>query len=148
MMQHARTRVDAAALRGRRTLGLAGLTGVAVAPAAGSSRPRAGGASGGGSASTVSSSTLVIDSTFDLKTADPARSYEFTGELLAHNVYEHATTYAGNDLTKPVPQLTNFAWSNGEKTLTLPMNGTHRFADGTSVTAADIAFSYQPLQGT
>ena len=147
MMQHARTRVDAAAWRGRRTLGLAGLTVVAVALAACSSGTSAGGASGSGSASTASSSTLVIDSTFDLKTADPARSYEFTGELLAHNVYEHATTYAGNDLTKPVPQLTNFAWSNDDKTLTLTLNGAHRFADGTPVTAADIAFSYQRLQG-
>src|SRR3984957_17472378 len=90
MMQHARTRVDGAAWRGRRTLGLAGLTVVAVALAACSAGPGAGGTSGSGSgstASTASSSALVIDSTFDLKTADPARSYEFTGELLAHNVY-------------------------------------------------------------
>ena len=100
MMQHARTRVDAVAWRGRRTLGLAGLTVVAVALAACSAGPGAGGASGSSTASTASSSALVIDSTFDLKTADPARSYEFTGELLAHNVYEHATTYAGDDLTK------------------------------------------------
>jgi peptide/nickel transport system substrate-binding protein len=147
MMHHARTRADAT-WRGGRTLGLAGLTIAAVALAACSSvAAGSGSGAGGGSASTTSSNTLVIDSTFDLKTADPARSYEFTGELLAHNIYEHATTFEGTDLTKPVPQLTNFAWSNGNKTLTLTLDGTHRFADGTPVTAADIAFSYQRLQG-
>jgi len=147
MMHHARTRAEAA-WPGRRTLGLAGLTIAAVALAAcGSVAAGSGSGTGGGSASTTSSNTLVIDSTFDLKTADPARSYEFTGELLAHNIYEHATTFEGTDLTKPVPQLTNFAWSNGDETLTLTLDGTHRFADGTPVTAADIAFSYQRVQG-
>lgn len=128
---------------------LAGITIAGLAlTACGSAGSSATGAAGGGQASTVSSGgTLVIDSTFDLKTADPARSYEFTGELLAHNVYEHATTFDGTDLTKPVPQLTTFAWSNSNKTLTLTLNGTHKFADGTPVTADDIAFSYERLQG-
>ena len=98
-------------------------------------------------AASAAGGTLVIDSTFDLKTADPARSYEFTGELLAHNVYEHATTFAGTDLTKPVPQLTDFAWSSDHRTLTLTLHGEHHFVDGTPVTAADIAFSYQRVQG-
>ncbi len=72
MMQHARTRVDAAAWRGRRTLGLAGLTvGGSGAHAACSSGTSAGSASGTGSASTASSSALVIDSTFDLEDRRP-----------------------------------------------------------------------------
>ncbi|MBU4215877.1 MAG: ABC transporter substrate-binding protein [Actinobacteria bacterium] len=98
-------------------------------------------------ASSASGGTLVVDSTFDLKTADPARSYEFTGELLGHNVYEHATTFEGTDLTKPVPELTTFAFSPDNRTLTLTLNGEHKFADGTPVTVDDIVFSYQRVQG-
>ena len=107
--------------------------------------------SSSGTSSSASTSatggTLVVDSTFDLKTADPAGSYEFTGELLAHNVYEHATTFAAGDLTKPLPELTTFAFSADGKTLTLTLNGTHKFADGSPVTVDDIVFSYQRLQG-
>src|SRR5213080_4748587 len=43
------------------------------------------GGSGGGSGS---GSTLVIDSTFDLKTVDPGREYELTGQMLTHGMYE------------------------------------------------------------
>jgi peptide/nickel transport system substrate-binding protein len=144
-MANARTRMT----RGRRSFALAGLTVAAVALAAcSSSGSGASSAAGSGSSSASNSGgTLVVDTTFDLKTADPARSYEFIGELLGHNIYEHATTYAGNNLTKPVPQLTTWAWSNGNKTLTLTLDGTHKFADGTPVTADDIAFSYQRVQG-
>ncbi len=103
--------------------------------------------SGSSSSASATGGTLVVDSTFDLKTADPARSYEFTGELLAHNVYEHATTFAPGDLTTPLPELTTFAFSADGKTLTLTLNGQHRFADGSPVTVDDIVFSYQRLQG-
>ena len=105
------------------------------------------GAAAGGSATTSGGGTLVINSTFDLKTADPARSYEFTGELLAHNTYQHATTFAAGDLTKPVPELTTFAFTPDGKTLTLTLTGTSKFPDGSPVTVDDIVFSYQRVQG-
>ena len=49
--------------------------------------------------------TLVIDSSFDLKTVDPGREYELTGQMLTKGMYETLLTFANNDLTKPVGDL-------------------------------------------
>ena len=105
------------------------------------------GAEAEGGAAKSGSRTLVVDSTFDLKTADPARSYEFTGELLAHNTHQYATTFEKSDLTKAVPQLTTYALSPDNKTLTLKLIGASKFPDGSAVTVDDIVFSYQRVQG-
>jgi peptide/nickel transport system substrate-binding protein len=100
-----------------------------------------------GDAASTAGGTLVIDSTFGLKTADLARNREFSGELLAHNVYEDATTFAGIDPTNPIPRLTDFAWSSDHRTLTRTLHGEHHFLDASPVTVADIAFSYGRVQG-
>src|SRR5689334_10294556 len=60
-----------------------------------------GGTSGGG----AGGGTLVIDSSFDLKTVDPGREYELTGQMLTKGMYETLLTFANNDLTKPVGDL-------------------------------------------
>ncbi|HEY0118849.1 MAG TPA: ABC transporter substrate-binding protein [Cellulomonas sp.] len=142
---------DVATSRRRRKRTPALVVGIAAAALALASCAASGtagaGATGTGGSTAASGGTLVVDSTFDLKTADPARSYEFVGELLAHNVYEHATTFDATDLTTPQPQLTDFAWSPDNLTLTLTLHGEHKFADGTPVTADDIAFSYERVQG-
>lgn len=103
--------------------------------------------SGGGSTTTSSSKTLVVDNTFDLKTSDPARAFELTGSIVDKALYETALTFAGSDVTKPVPQLTTYAMSADNKTITLTLNGKHTFSSGNPVTIDDIVWSYKRVQG-
>jgi peptide/nickel transport system substrate-binding protein len=106
---------------------------------------------GGGSSSSSSGSgkSLVADTVFDLKTLDPARSFEFTGVTLDHQIYQTALNYAdnGNTLNKVVPGLASYTLSSDAKTVTLKMKGTNYFSDGAKVTADDVAFSYERLIG-
>jgi peptide/nickel transport system substrate-binding protein len=105
-----------------------------------------GGSSGGGSGS--GGGTLVIDSSFDLKTIDPGREYELTGQMLTKSMYETLLTFAGDDLTKPVPDLAaSYELSPDATTLTLPLAPGRVFSDGSPVTADDVVFSLQRLIG-
>ena len=87
--------------------------------------------------------TLVIDKSFDLKTADPGRMYEPTGVMVDKALYETLLTFEGGDVTKPVPALADLEQSDDGKTLTLRSDGAHTFADGTPITADDVVFSLQ-----
>jgi peptide/nickel transport system substrate-binding protein len=62
-------------------------------------------------------------------------------------LYETTVTFTGSDVTKPVPQLTTYAQSADDKTLTLTLTGKHIFSSGNPVTADDIVWSYQRVQG-
>ena len=61
------------------------------------------------SAQSARQSTLVIGGDFsDLITMDPGVSYEFSGSLVAGNLYDTLVTYEGNDLKKRLdPHLTS-----------------------------------------
>ncbi|MCK2219166.1 ABC transporter substrate-binding protein [Actinomadura sp. ATCC 31491] len=86
--------------------------------------------------------TLVIDTSFDLKTADPGRTYEPTGLVVDKAVYETLLTFDGSDVTKPVPSLAeSYELSEDGKTLTLKLKQGATFADGAPVTADDVVFS-------
>jgi peptide/nickel transport system substrate-binding protein len=106
-----------------------------------------GGASG--SRSQTSGSTvapLVIDTAFDLATADPGRMFEFTGQIIDRAVYSTLLSYTDNNL-KLVPDLAS-SWAvspNGDK-YTFTLNPKAVFADGTQVTSADVLFSFRRLQ--
>jgi peptide/nickel transport system substrate-binding protein len=101
------------------------------------------GGSGGGSGP-----TLVIDSTFDLKTVDPGREYELTGQMLTHGMYETLLTFAGDDLATPAPGLaSSYELSPDAKTLTLTLAKGRVFSDGSPVTADDVVFSLQRVIG-
>jgi peptide/nickel transport system substrate-binding protein len=105
-------------------------------------------ACGSGSSNGSGGTTLVIDTTFDLKTADPGREYELTGQLLAHSMYDTLLGFAGNDLTKPVGNLAaSYQLAADAKTLTLPLAPGRVFADGSPVTADDVVFSLNRLIG-
>lgn len=106
--------------------------------------------SGGGAANgngNGGGKTLVVDGAFDLKTTDPGRSFEFTGVFLDRQIYETALSFEGSDVKSPKPGICSYVLSPDAKTLTLTMNGTHTFSDGTPVTADDVVFSYQRVQG-
>jgi len=100
-----------------------------------------------GGGQSTSGKTLVVDNAFDLKTSDPARSFELTGSIVDKAIYQTALTFEGGDVTKPVPQLTTFSMSPDEKTITLTLNGKHVFASGNPVTIDDIVWSYKRVQG-
>jgi peptide/nickel transport system substrate-binding protein len=120
-------------LRGRaRWLVLAVVAATALAACGGSG-------SGGGGAASKGGGTLVVDSSFDLKTTDPGREYELTGQMLTKGMYETLLTFANNDLTKPVGGLaSSYELSPDATTLTLPLAQGRVFSDGSPVTADDV----------
>lgn len=103
------------------------------------------GTSGGAASDDVK--TLVVNDAFDLKTSDPARAFELTGTTVDHAIYETALNYDGADVKKIVPGICSYTISDDNKVLTLTLEGTHTFSDGSPVTADDIVFSYQRVLG-
>ena len=89
-------------------------------------------------------STLVMGGDFtDLITLDPGVSYEFTGSLLAGNLYDTLVAYEGNDLSKVRPRLAT-SWTvtptaTGSR-LTFKLRDA-KFSTGRPVTAADVVYS-------
>lgn len=95
-----------------------------------------------GGARAQDAGTLVVDTTFQLKTADPAREFEPTANLVLHPVYENLVTFAGGDLTKLVPSLSSVPVISADaKTFTFALNPAAKFSDGSPVTADDVIFS-------
>lgn len=93
------------------------------------------------------SKVLTIDKTFDLKTADPGRQYEPTGQLVGKALYETLLTFDGPDVTKTVPGLATLDQSDDAQTFTLTLTGSPKFSDGTAMTADDVVFSLQRVIG-
>ncbi|GAA3152524.1 MULTISPECIES: ABC transporter substrate-binding protein [Nonomuraea] len=95
-----------------------------------------------GASGAAGGKTLVIDTSFDLKTADPGRTYEPTGLIVGKAIYETLLTFDGADVTKPVPALAeSYELSEDGKTLTLKLKQGATFADGSPLTADDVVFS-------
>ncbi|SHH01051.1 peptide/nickel transport system substrate-binding protein [Jatrophihabitans endophyticus] len=99
-------------------------------------------ACGGGDASSAGGGTLIVETSFNLKTSDPGRMFEPTGLLVDRAAYDTLLTFAKGDMTKPVPDLaTSFTASPDATTFTFTLRAGATFADGTPVTAADVVFS-------
>src|ERR1700748_2903992 len=97
------------------------------------------GASGGGGTSGTSpaSSSLVVETSFVLKTLDPARMFEPTGLMIDHTLYDTLLTYKGSDVTNPVPDLaSSYTASADAKTFTFTLRSGVKFANGDPLTAA------------
>lgn len=107
----------------------------------------AGCSSGKTSNADSSSKTLTINKAFDLKTADPGRMYEPTGEMVDKALYQTLLTFKGGDVSKVVPGLATIETSADAKTFTLTLDGKHTFSDGTTMTSDDIVFSLQRVIG-
>ncbi|GII91916.1 ABC transporter substrate-binding protein [Sinosporangium siamense] len=117
---------------------LTGALALAACSGGGSSTAPASGGAGAGSGA----KTLVIDTSFDLKTADPGRTYEPTGLIIGKATYETLLTFDGADVTKPVPALAeSYELSGDGKTVTLKLRPGATFSDGSPVTAEDVVFS-------
>ncbi len=100
-----------------------------------------------GKTSTSTSKTLTIDKAFDLKTADPGRMYEPTGEMVDKALYETLLTFKGGDVSKVVDGLASLKESDDAKTFTLTLKGAHKFSDGSDLTADDVVFSLNRVIG-
>lgn len=94
-----------------------------------------------------SSQTLVIDRTFDLKSADPARSYEHTGNMLSHALYDTLLTFEGSDVTKPVASLAEVKPNDANTEFDVTLKSGRHFSDGSEVTADDVLFSFNRVKG-
>ena len=91
--------------------------------------------------------TLVVDTAFQLKTADPAREFEPTANLVLHPVYETLVTFTGSDLTKVVPSLASLpVIAPDAKTFTFTLNPAAKFSDGSPVTVDDVIFSFNRVK--
>jgi peptide/nickel transport system substrate-binding protein len=103
----------------------------------------AAGATGGQSAVTE---TLVVDRSFEIKTADPQRAFEPTASIVDRGIYDTFFTYKGGDLAHPRPLLVR-SWtvSKDAKTFVFNLRTNVHFADGTPLTAADAVFSFRRL---
>jgi len=87
-------------------------------------------------------SNLVVETSFVLKTIDPARMFEPTGLMIDHILYDTLLTYKGSDVTTPVPDLaTAYTASSDAKTYTFTLRQGVKFANGDPVTGADVVFS-------
>jgi peptide/nickel transport system substrate-binding protein len=90
--------------------------------------------------------TLVIDRSFEIKTSDPQRAFEPTASLANRAIFDTLFTYRGSDVAHPVPLLVQ-SWkvSKDAKTYTFQLKRNAHFADGTPLTSADVAFSFNRL---
>ncbi|MCS4275474.1 peptide/nickel transport system substrate-binding protein [Mycetocola sp. BIGb0189] len=121
------------------TAGLVVAAALALSGCAGGSN----GAAGGGDAG----KSLVVDASFDLKTADPNRQYETTGSIVAKALYQTLLTFEGNDVTKPVDGLASYTMNPENTVMTLTLKPGAKFSDGSPVTVDDAVFSLTRVQG-
>ena len=98
------------------------------------------------SASPAATGTLVVDRSFEIKTADPQRAFEPTASIVDRGIYDTFFTYKGGDLAHPIPQLVR-SWtaSRDAKTFVFNLRKNVHFADGTPLTSADAVFSFRRL---
>jgi peptide/nickel transport system substrate-binding protein len=85
---------------------------------------------------------LVIDTVFVLKSADPARNYEPTGNIVARALYDTLVSFKGADLKTPVPSVAE-KWEQSADGLswTFHLDKNAKFSDGSDITADDVVFS-------
>jgi peptide/nickel transport system substrate-binding protein len=96
----------------------------------------------GSSQSSSTGTTLIVETSFNLKTSDPGRMFEPTGLLVDRAVYDTLLTFKNGDMTRPVPDLaSSYTASADAKTFTFTLRPDAVFSDGTPVTSADVAFS-------
>jgi peptide/nickel transport system substrate-binding protein len=92
------------------------------------------------------SSTLVVDKSFDLKTADPQRQFEPTGGIVDRALYATLLRFKGADVAHPLPDVaTGWKASADAKTFTFTIRKGIQFANGDPLTSADVVFSFNRL---
>jgi peptide/nickel transport system substrate-binding protein len=100
----------------------------------------------GSTGTSAAEGTLVIDRSFEIKTADPQRAFEPTASIVDRGIYDTLLTYKGSDVAHPVPLLaTSHKASEDARIYTFQLRRDVHFADGTPLTSADVVFSFRRL---
>jgi peptide/nickel transport system substrate-binding protein len=100
----------------------------------------------GGGATTPTNHVLVVDKSFDMKTADPQREFEVSGGIVAKALYSTLLTFKGSDSATPLPAVaSSYTASSDAKTFTFKLRTDIKFSDGTPLTSADVVFSFNRL---
>jgi peptide/nickel transport system substrate-binding protein len=95
---------------------------------------------------TLAETTLVIDKSFDIKTADPQREFEPTGNIVDHAIYDTLLQYKGSDVSHPLPDLaTSYTVSDNAKVFVFTLRRGVVFSNGAPLTSADVVFSFRRL---
>lgn len=91
--------------------------------------------------------TLVVAKSFDLVTADPARSFETTGGIFGRAVYDTLLTFGEGDSTTPIPMLaTGYEVNENATEYIFTLRDDVVFSDGTPLTSADVVFSFERVK--
>ncbi len=99
-----------------------------------------------GGAGAAASGTLVIDRSFEIKTADPQRAFEPTAAIVDRGIYDTLLTYRGSDVAHPVPLVAqSYTASKDARRFVFTLRRDVHFADGTPLTSADVVFSFRRL---
>ena len=90
---------------------------------------------------------LIVETVFQLTSTDPGRSFEQTGNMINHALYETLVTYKGGDAATPVPGIASKWTVNAAATeFTFTIDPKATFSDGSKVTSADVVFSLNRLK--
>jgi len=96
-------------------------------------------------AATPDNMLVIANRIDDMKTFDPAESFEFAGADVSRNVYEKLVNFDPMDLEAGYQPQVAESWELSEdgKTITFTIADGHVFSTGNPVTAEDVAFSLQ-----
>ena len=91
-------------------------------------------------------STLVVDNSFTIKTADPQRAFDATASIVDRGIFDTLFTYRKDDLAHPIPLLVS-SWkaTSRAKIFTFQLKRNVHFANGDPLTSADVVFSLNRL---
>ncbi|MGR3454311.1 ABC transporter substrate-binding protein [Pseudooceanicola sp.] len=94
-------------------------------------------------AETPDNMLVIANRIDDMKTFDPAESFEFAGADVSRNVYEKLVNFDPMDLDAGYEPQVAESWELSEdgKTITFTIAEGHVFSSGNPVTAEDVAFS-------
>ena len=85
-----------------------------------------------------SQDTLVVDRSFEIRTADPQRAFEPTASIVDRGIYDTLLTFKGGDVSRPLPMAArSYAASKDAKTYTFQLRRGIVFADGPLPAASD-----------
>lgn len=97
--------------------------------------------SSGSTSSTSHGGTLIVDTSFIISSADPARDLDPTGYIVDRAIYDTLLTEHGSS-TKVEPDLaTSYTASANAETYTFRLRHGVKFSDGTLLTSADVVYS-------
>jgi peptide/nickel transport system substrate-binding protein len=127
------------------TLAAAACLALAACSSSGSPSGGSSGGSGGGSQTAL----VIEDNTSSTAFTNNFNPFDAGDFVLSQNaasfIYEPLMQINSLKSSQPpIPWLAQkFDWSNGGKTLTISLNPAAKWSDGTAVTSADVAFTYQ-----